>query len=271
MYIIFRCRLILNCVKTSWWTWSNPSGMRITTRSQSYQLICLGCVRVLHLSQSKISPSILTRQISSTHDIASWNAFLKVHTWNHWLVLNDWLRIRIQNCRSLRSRSSFSSWLLVKSIVIDETLVILERMQTPFCFLKRLDMLEIAYIEGSPLLVDESVPLRFVRVEFLLDSNYRFPSAVRSHLPSLRSWSDLRKTCLWLVSSSHGWLHPISRRHWHWFGFGWHNCLKSSIRLGKLFLLKTLGWWLQLNWGANSWRGWKDHHLSGQLLRNLVG
>lgn len=213
MYIIFRCGLILNCVKTSWWTRSNPSGMRITTRSQSYQLICLGCVRVLHLSQSQISPNILTRQISSTHDIASWNAFLKVHTWNHWLVLNDWLRIRIQNCRSLRRGSSFSGWLLVKSIVIDETLVILERMQTPFCFLKRLDMLEIAYIEGSPLLVDESVPLRFVRVEFLLDGNYRFPSAMRSHLPSLSSWSDLGKTCLWLVSSSHGWLHPISRRN----------------------------------------------------------
>ena len=75
----------------------------------------------------------------------------------------------------------------MESIVIDETLVILERMQTPFCFLKRLDMLEIAYIEGSPLLVDESVPLRFVRVEFLLDGNYRFPSAMRSHLPSLSS------------------------------------------------------------------------------------
>lgn len=128
--IIFRCRLILNCVEASGRAWSDSSGWSITIWRQSNELISLCRVSVLHFSQCQICPRILTRKISSTHDVASWNAFSKVHTCNDWFFLADWKWVWIQNCCSLRRRRSFRSWLLVVSVVVDEVLVVLHRLES---------------------------------------------------------------------------------------------------------------------------------------------
>ena len=64
-------------------------------------------------------------------------------------------------------------------------------LETNLGNLKRLYMLEIAYIKWSPLLVNKTVPFYFVRVQFLTDGNYGLSGAVRSHLSALRPRSYL--------------------------------------------------------------------------------
>ena len=116
-------------------------------------------------------------------------------------VTQPWWQAFDGKCSCLRTLSSFE---LVRNLLRQS---------------KRLDRLEIAYIKGSPLLFNKTVPFHFVRILFLTDSNYWFSSAVGSHLSALRSRSDLGKAYLWLVSSPHRRLNSVCWRYRHRFRF----------------------------------------------------